>query len=163
MLNRKVKVQQNRVNIKCYFKKIDNKYRVHLIPSQKEVWIPASLVRVESIDRSLHLPNEYEGILSVPSWVKSKIDDGTFASHKPKTPSLKRNGKDVVWIDCRYRIAEKSILCDGNWIPRKFIHEIQSSSNNRPTLGRSADWSINGRLLVEKWVIDKIKAGKWGK
>jgi len=153
----------NRVNIKCYFKKIGNKYRVHLIPSQKEVWIPASLVIEESIDRALHLPNEYEGTLSIPDWVKDKIDDGTFVSHKPKPNALMRNGKEVVWVECNYKIIKNSILCDGNFIPRRFVHEIRPDSpNQRPLLGRSADWNFSGRLLIEKWIIDKINSGKWG-
>jgi len=154
----------NRVNIKCYFKKIDNKYRVHLIPSQKEVWIPANLVREESIDRTLSLPNEYEGTLSIPDWVKSKIDDGTFISYKPKQKPLTRKGSRVEWIDCVYKVFDKFILCDGEIIPRSLVHEIKAdSSNQAPLLGRSTGWELKGKILVDGWVADKIKTGTWNK
>ena len=154
----------NRVNIKCYFKKIGNKYRVHLIPSQKEIWIPASLVREESIDQALHLPNEYEGTLSIPNWVKDKIDDGTFVSHKPKPNTLTRRGQRVEWIDCVYKVFDKFILCDGERIPRHLVHEIRpDSSNLPPLLGRSAGWELKGKILVDGWVADKIHKGTWNK
>lgn len=153
----------NRADITCYFKEIDNNYRVHLIPSQKEVWIPSSLVRVEKLHRALHLPNEYEGVISVPSWVKQRIDNGTFISNKPKPPQLMVNGKEVEWIHCTYKILKNSVLCDGNFIPRKFIHDIQSDqSGERPLLGRSSGWHIEGKLLVENWIVDRIKNGSWG-